>query len=175
MPEAYAQHNLGRVLFEEGERAGSEERLVACIALCEEIGARHLAAGTHLALGSLRAAAREAVGGREALAAARDLAAEIGVPGYETLARCELALLPGGDAQDALAAFTENEERLKTGERREALYLLWKATGDRAHLEEAKRLLDESVAHVDDDTRKSMLTNLRLHRDIVAAWEEHGE
>ena len=54
--------------------------------------------------------------------------------------------------------------------------LLWKATGDRAHLEEAKRLLDESVAHVDDATRESMLTNLHVDREIMAgAWEELGE
>ena len=50
-------------------------------------------------------------------------------------------------------------------------WLLFRATGDRAHLEEAKRLLDESVAHVDEETRTSMLTNLRLNREIMAAWE----
>ena len=105
---------------------------------------------------------------------ARDLAAESGFRGYETLARCELACLPGGDAKDGLCAFTENEDRLDAEERLAARYLLWKATGDRAHLEEAKRLLDESVAHVDDAMRASMLMNLRGNREIMAAWEEHG-
>ena len=123
---------------------------------------------------ALRAAAGDGEGGRESLAAARELAAEIGVPGFETVARCELACLPGGDAADALAAFAEHEERLDAAERREARLLIWKATGDGAHLAEAKRLLDESVAHADPETRASMLTNLRLNREIMAAWINQG-
>ena len=113
-------------------------------------------------------------GGRESLATARDLALEIGLPGLETRARCHLACVPGGDVADALAAFTANHEGLEVGERLEARWLLFRATGDGAHLEEAKRLLDEFVAQVDDETRESMLTNLRLNREIMAACEEHG-
>ncbi len=108
------------------------------------------------------------------LAAARDLAAAIGVPGVETLARCELALLAGGDPEDALAAFSEHEERLDADERREARWLLWRATGDLSHLEEAKRLLDESMTHFDEETRQRVLTNLRLPREIAAACKEQG-
>ena len=161
-----AQHNLGHVLRETGEREDAEKRFTQCLQQCAEIGFRHLAAATHLMLGSLRGAS----GGQPSLAAACDLAHELGAPGWETLARCELALLPGGDAQDAVAAFTANEARLEAEERLEARYLLWRATGERAHLEEAKRLLDEAVAHVDDTTRHSMLTNLRVNRAITAAW-----
>jgi len=105
---------------------------------------------------------------------ARDLAADVGIPGTETLARGELACLPGGDTADALAALAENDERLTAEERLNARWLLFRATGDRAHLEEAKRLLDESVAHVDEETRTSMLTNLRVNGEIMAAWAEHG-
>jgi len=83
-----------------------------------------------------------------------------------------LACLLGGDAADALAVFVENDERLAAEERREARWLLFRATGDRAHLDEAKRLLDESMTHVDDDTRESMCTNLRVNREILAAWKE---
>jgi hypothetical protein len=49
--------------------------------------------------------------------------------------------------------------------------LLWKATGDRAHLEEAKRLLDESLANVPAECHEAMLTNLRGNREIMAAWK----
>jgi len=140
----------------------------------KEIGYRHLASLTHLALGSLRAAAGDWQGGRKSLAVARDLAAAIGAPGVQTLARCELALLPGGDAEDALAAFSEHEERLDAEARREARWLLWKATGDRAHLAEAKRLLDESMTHFDEETRQRVLANLRLPREIAAACKEQG-
>ncbi len=151
---------------------GSEDQFEAGLTLCKEFGQRHVAASTNRALGSLHAASSDVEGARESLTMARDVAAEIGTPGVETLARCELACLPGGNAQDALTAFTENEERLNAEQRREARFLLFQATGDRAHVEEAKRLLDESVAHVDDETRESMLTNLRVNREIMAAWTE---
>jgi hypothetical protein len=38
----------------------------------------------------------------------------------------------------------------------------------------AKRLLDESVANVDAETRASMLANLRVNREIAAAAKEQG-
>jgi hypothetical protein len=108
------------------------------------------------------------------LTAARDLAQPAGARGVETLARCELSLLPGGDPSDALSAFSAHEERLDAGERLEARRLLWRATGDRTHLVAAKRLLDEAVAKVDAETRASMLANLRVNREIAAAAKEQG-
>ena len=172
--EALALHNLGCVLREEGETAPAEVRLLASLALSEEIGNRHVSANTHLVLGSLRVGAGDGVGGRESLAAARDLAAAIGVVGVETLARCRLACLPGGDVADALASFTANEGRLDVDERLAARWLLWKATGDRAHLVEAKRLLDEALSKVPAEHHESMLTNVRLHREIAAAAKAAG-
>ncbi len=83
-----------------------------------------------------------------------------------------LALLPGGDGNDALAAFSTNRERLSAKELRVVRLLLWKSTRDRSHLMEAKRLLDEAMAHVPDDSRDLMLTNLRVNRKIMAAWIE---
>jgi hypothetical protein len=47
------------------------------------------------------------------------------------------------------------------------------ATADSAHLADARRLLDESVANADDATRESILANLRVNREIMAAWREH--
>jgi tetratricopeptide (TPR) repeat protein len=179
--EAFAQHNLGGVLRQKGERAGSEERLLSSLAICEEIGHRHLAAVTHLALGSLRAAQSRSdggdeEGGRESLVAARDLAREVGIPVTETMACCELALLAGGKAEDALATFTEHEERLGAGERLEAHFLLWRATHDRTHLESAKRLLDEELANVPEEYHESMRQNVRINREILAAWrKEFGD
>jgi tetratricopeptide (TPR) repeat protein len=175
--EAIALHNLGNVAVAEGEKAPAEQHFVRCLALSRENGFRHVEAATHLAIGMLRT--WDATGGgveaaRAPLTAALDLAADSGAAGVETVARCELACLPGGDAEDALAAFAENEHRLDANERRLARLLLWKSTGDRAHLEEAKRLLDEAVSRVDDGTRATMLENVRLNREILAAWKAHG-
>ncbi len=51
--------------------------------------------------------------------------------------------------------------------------LLWTATGDLTHLAEAKRLLDHLVEHAPEEYRESMLKNVRLHREIMEAWERH--
>jgi tetratricopeptide (TPR) repeat protein len=144
--EAYAQHNLGDLLCEAGDAAGSEARYLLCLGVFEEIGHRHGVVATHLALGSLRASLSKVESAQASLTAARDLAQVVGDPGTETLARCELSLLPGGDPADALSAFSAHEERLGAEERLEARHLLWRATGDRTHLVAAKRLLDEAVA-----------------------------
>ena len=55
-------------------------------------------------------------------------------------------------------------------DRMQACFLLWKATDDRVHLDEAKRLLDESLANVPEEYHEAMLTNLRVNRAIMAAW-----
>jgi hypothetical protein len=51
----------------------------------------------------------------------------------------------------------------------EAHFLLFRATGDRAHLAEAKRLLDHLVENAPEDCRETMLSNVSLHRAIAAA------
>lgn len=172
--EAIALHNLGALLRDNGGGAGSEDWFLASLAICEEIGDRRVGSTTHLYLGSLRAASSDPERARGSLTAARDIAAASGFRGVETLARCELALLPGGDPADALAAFAEHGGRLSASERREARYLLWRATGDAAHLAEAKRLLDESVSWMSAEDRASALTNLRLNREVVEACKAEG-
>ena len=102
------------------------------------------------------------------------LADKIGVRGVATLSRCELALLPGGTAADALRAFAETESKLEAEERMSARSLLWRATGDRAHLAEAKRLLDESLAKVPAEHHATTLANVRVNREITAAVEAAG-
>jgi len=52
--------------------------------------------------------------------------------------------------------------------------LLWQATNDRAHLVEAKRLLDRLVALAPPDCRAAMLSNVRCNREIVEAARANG-
>jgi hypothetical protein len=82
-----------------------------------------------------------------------------------------LACLPGGDSSAAVSALDE------IGEAEDSAGLRWslhQATGERAHLEAAKRLLDEQLAKVPGEYHEAMCTNLRVNREILAAWEEHG-
>ncbi len=91
------------------------------------------------------------------------------------MATCRLALLPDGDAAAAKRVFGEVEDGVEHADKLEALHCLWQATKDRAHLEEAHRLLMYAREHAPDEYRDTMLQNVPLNRDIVAAWEEHGE
>ena len=48
------------------------------------------------------------------------------------------------------------------------------ATGDPAHLAEAHGKLMFLRDHAGEEYQTSILENVPLHRDIVAAWKEHG-
>jgi len=81
-----------------------------------------------------------------------------------------LANLPGDEhVESAVAAAAAAGEDNYTARTR---LLLWRATGDTAHLAAAKRRLDHLVEHAPPEYRESMLTNVRVHREIVAAAKE---
>ena len=73
-------------------------------------------------------------------------------------------------SRDPLAALAAHGGSAEAGTRLEARFMLWQATHDRVHLAEAKRLLDFMVDHAPPECRESMTTNIRLHREIAAAW-----
>ncbi len=169
-------HNLGCIRREQGNRALSEERLTTSLSLCREIGARYLHAETLYELGSIRAEVGDPEAAREFLESARKLACEVGVTRAEVLAPCELACLPGGDAADAVEAVRESWDALRGHDRPFAKLLLFRATGERRHLADAKRLLDDTWEGLDDSARAAALDNAYTSRQIMAAWrDELGE
>ena len=104
----------------------------------------------------------------EALALAR----ETDTPGTILTAIVERARLPDGDAAAAVAALEEYEARVGHRARMTARFHLWQLTGDTAHLEEAKRLLDFAVEHAPEEDREAMIENVPMHRDITEAWRD---
>ena len=82
---------------------------------------------------------------------------------------------PVGGREAALAAIAEHEERAQHGVKMQARFRLWGVTQDKTHLAEAHRLLAFMRGHAPEDCRDSMIENVPLHRDIMKAWEEHGE
>ena len=61
-------------------------------------------------------------------------------------------------------------------DRREAHFLLWLATRDAMHLQEAKQRVDDALAAAPEEHRAAMRWNVRVNREILAAWrEEFGE
>ena len=84
------------------------------------------------------------------------------------------ARLPEGDVERALQALTEQEDRMAVDVHMGCRFALYEATGDRHHIEEAHRLLMQQRHYAPPEFKESMLTNVRLHREIMEAWEEHG-
>ena len=68
--------------------------------------------------------------------------------------------------------FEEQRELIDPAGLCKAHFMVWRATRDRAHLTAAKSLLDEALARAPAEHHESMLTNVRIHREIMQAWRE---
>ena len=99
----------------------------------------------------------------------------LGAVGPGLLALAELACLPDGDPAEALKALAADEARVGATDMTRCRFLLWQATGDRSHLEEAHRLLTFMLDHAPEEFRESMIENVPLHRDIMQAWESSSQ
>jgi tetratricopeptide (TPR) repeat protein len=171
--EGVAFYNLAQLAGESGDVALAERLIADALELLRAIGARAEEAASLYALGALFARTGRTDAARADLEAALALARQLSLPGIELAALSRLATLPGGDADAAVAALAVHGRRADAKVLAESLLLLWQTTRDRAHLVEAKRLLDGFVAHAPPEDRESMLTNVRLHREIVAAARGH--
>ncbi|MHC4472969.1 MAG: serine/threonine-protein kinase, partial [Planctomycetota bacterium] len=168
--EANALRDLSVIAEIEGDIEAALSLTEKSLALFRKTGEPSGTAATLISLGRLQEARGRQEDSRELLQEAVSLGAND--PEAVVLATCRLALLPGGSASRALSVVDEYEQRLEHAKRLEALFLLWRAGRDRDHLLEAKRLLDELVAHAPEECRESMIANVPLHREVVAAWHE---
>jgi tetratricopeptide (TPR) repeat protein len=162
------------VAAEEGRDADAESALSSAIGKFDGIGDANGGAATRVALGALVARAGRTDEARGLLVAAVASAREAGVPGTETAALAHLATLPGGDAVAAEDALARNGSRLTTTKAMDVRLALFRATGKRDHLVEAKRLLDDVLAANPESDRAPMLANVRLNREIAAAAKAAG-
>ncbi len=110
----------------------------------------------------------------QALLSLHALAEEHGESGCAAQAMACLATHSPEHVGAALAAVAEHGNALDPLSRRECLLWLYRATGDRAHLEAAKQSVDESVAGLSDERRAPILENIFVNREIIAAWEALG-
>ena len=103
------------------------------------------------------------------------LGRELGVAEISVAAKCLAAGRSDRDVSAALSVFHAHENCLGSVAKMESRFLLWRATKDTEHLAQAKRLLDNLVEHAPENCHESMLQNVRLYREIMEAWAEHGE
>jgi tetratricopeptide (TPR) repeat protein len=173
--ECYALSASAELLGDSGEIELAERLFADALDIERTLGIREAEAEFRCARGELFARAGRADAAREDLEAALALAREIPLPRIELASLAHLATLPGGDAGPVLAALAAHGDRAELQTRMHACLVLWRTTHDRAHLDEARRLLDFTLDNSPPDCRETMLANVRLHRDVAAAWREETE
>jgi serine/threonine protein kinase/tetratricopeptide (TPR) repeat protein len=168
--QGYALACLAAAADERGDAAAARGHAEGALILGRGIGDGHGLVSSLLRIADLRRRSGEIDAARAALDEALPLARSQGTKGAVALCLAHLAALPGGEATAALAALAEAGDAVEVNAAAQIRLLLWQATRDRAHLAEAKRLLDFMVEHAPPECRESMLANVRLHREITAAW-----
>ena len=114
------------------------------------------------------------MGAFDPIAEIRNIADENGLAPTRVLANVALAKMSLVEPSAVRAAFEAAAARLKRREQMAVRFRLWELDGDSADLAAAHRLLASMRDHAPEDCRESVVENVPLHRDIVAAWEAHG-
>mgnify|MGYP001824785791 FL=1 len=171
-PEGFALWAASRLAEERGDRRRALMLAEQGLALRRELGQEDGIADSLRLIGRLHARHGDEEAAREALREAIAIGERLDRRPHLAETRALLAGLPGEDAAAAEAALGEAGPN---GETVEIRYALWRATRRREHLRAAKELLDHRVAHAPEAYRTSMLENVELHREILAAWAEHGD
>ncbi|MHC4504827.1 MAG: tetratricopeptide repeat protein, partial [Planctomycetota bacterium] len=172
--EGHVLDSLASLKDGEGN-AGTAVRLCGeALALLRKLGERGAAAETLVAMGAIELRQDDHESAIAHLEEALSLSQEVKQPKTILLATVHRARLPGRGIEPALAALEEHEQRVPHDTKTECRYRLWELAEDKAHLAEAKRLLDFAVEQSPDEYRDSMIENVPLHRDIMRAWEGHG-
>ncbi|MHC4342422.1 MAG: ATP-binding protein, partial [Planctomycetota bacterium] len=174
LEHGYALSMLAVVAEGEGDSEQAERLIEEALALRREVGYTRGVATSLLMLGRLRMERGDSESARSRFDEALQLGRDAQDPTIVLAASAYRSRLPGGDADEAIAAL-ESEMHVGYGQRLSARFLLWQSTRDPAHLQEAHRLLVHIRDHAPEDCRESMIENIPLHADIMRAWEEHGE
>jgi tetratricopeptide (TPR) repeat protein len=167
-PESYAIHRLGLVAEQMGRLEDAETYYSQALSLRSEIAYPSGVAESLVALGRLRK--RRGEDAVAILKEAHKVARDIDRPDELVLSAVYL-----GGGVTAEAALKSHGPRMRVRERMEAHYEMWRATEKPEHLAEAHRLHEHLLEHAPEDRREAMVEFVPLHRDIAAAWAEHGD
>jgi tetratricopeptide (TPR) repeat protein len=187
--EGFALTGLALAADERGDSAAARRFAEEALLLRRGIGHGGGVVDSLLQLADLFSRTGEIEAARIALDEALPLARAQGDAAEVAYGLALLAALPGGDSTTegltrppggesrsaaALAALAEAGDGIGVSEAAQIRLLLWRSTRDRAHLGEAKRILDEALAKVPAAHHEAMLANVRVNREIVAACKDAG-
>ena len=163
---------LGRLAscYSDGERSAEARALFEQqLALARAIGDRDSEASALASLGAADVRGSDTGDAARRLDEATAIAREAGFASALLVASAARACLPASYPQATVGLMAELGERVDVRSQMRAHWLLWRATARREHLAKAGGLLDFLVAHAPPDCRKSMIDDVRLHRDIRTA------
>lgn len=166
--ESLAWVGLAQVAGIEGRSAEAVERAQHAVACLDESEHQKARIEPLLELGTQAVSAGDSDLATTALTATIELARACGAPGPEVVAYALLAVVTGDVAQ-VERAFAGSASRMSLMERLTVHALVWRAVGDETHLASARTLLQQLCAGVPEDTRRSMLVDIPLFRDLVGA------
>lgn len=175
LPEGYALHFLGILADEEGDAGDGLRLLEESLALRRQTGFGTGVSDSLITMAQVRLGsgddARDPVGVRTLLEESLELTRQQARAEDSALILALLARLPGGDAEAASRALAELGA---DGDAVQVRWNLWLATRDREHLAATKRMLDSGLAKIPAEHHAAMLSNVRLNREIMAAWRAEG-
>ena len=102
------------------------------------------------------------------------VAQEIDAPEPTVLAAAYLASLGEVPIESAIAAYVQQHERVDPATRLEARFVLWQATKDPVHLEEARREGMHLLEHAPPEVRETMAANVPLLAAVLQADTKPG-
>ncbi len=177
--EGYVLHGFGLLAAWRGDVVEGRRRLEESVRLRLSLGNRHAAADALVALGSLEVRAGRDVDAYAHLAQAILLAEQVGDPNLVVFSVLWRAQLPGEDLEGPRRTFEAERPRMRHDGLLEALWLLWRRSGDPKDLAEARLVLEELRAHAPPSTRTSIVENVPHHREIASGdrtlwWKPRG-
>ncbi len=157
---------------EEGDVVSAGRRFDEAARLRGDGGGSAVAADACLVRGAFLTRQGRCEEARVELDAALASAKRRSVPDVEVLVHAWRTHLSGDVIGEAIAAaeqgLRDHGARLAPPARMQAHWLLFRATGSRAHAQEARRMLDAMLALAPKECREPMRRNVRLHREILA-------
>jgi len=111
---------------------------------------------------------------RSPLCEAREMARTHAASDVLLEATARLAALGDATATEAETLLDEAQGALGCTTLLRVRWSLWSTTGDRTHLEEAYRLVEELRRRAPAGMREEMVERVALYRDVLDAWEREG-
>ncbi len=167
--EGEAHLGLGDLAFEAREWVEAERLYRVALEVWKGSGYKRGLALARVRLGRVCLEVARNDEANEHFSAGLALAREAVVPSAIVTASIESAFLPSGEISSALEAYAANEGRLNYLEKLRARFRLFQRTGDRIHLDEARRLLDTLRIEAPEADRHILAERVSLYREIEAA------